>query len=246
MAVMVRTMNRKVEKLVARRRRRRYRPLMSALLVIVCASAWLLAVSGAGTAAEVERAFGRTGASAVPKWVAEIPLWRFVPVRDHRFAVLEEGVSRQMRWGLYAFRGHGVDPGQKPCLELVTLYFGGGQRAVSVHNGASCGPLAPPAVSPVAIQSGFKVEKQIHGPFVSSNAAGLTFGLNVRHVSLTLVPGPSRGYATKVLSRVQAEKANIEPFRFVAFGVAHDLCIAGIEGFDEAGVQVLTSSGGGC
>ena len=182
----------------------------------------------------------RKSAGKAPKWVMEVPLWKLVPVSDRRFAVLGEGVARQMRWDAYVYRA--PKSTGKPCVELVTLYFGGPGSGFSVKNGSSCGIPAPPGESPIAVQSGYSVKKTTSTPFVSSEAIGMLFGAEVSSVVVGVSSGGHRHFEAKALSPQQAEKARVKPLRYVVFGVAHRLCLETVSGFSSDGSELVNTT----
>lgn len=177
------------------------------------------------------------GASHVSKQVREFPLWSMVPSRS--FAVLDEGIERQQRWGLYTFRGKGAHADQKPCIELVTLYFGSPGGGLSLQGSDGCGVLAPPAHQPVLVHGGITVSKTVKGPAVSDSIFGMTMALNVSSIRVELEPNVVRRFHTRLLSQAQARKARVRQFRYVSFGIAKEVCLAQVTAYDSRGVGLL-------
>jgi hypothetical protein len=75
---------------------------------------------------------------------------------------------------------------------------------------------------------------------------GLLFAQDVVRVRLELRPGPSQTHKTRLLNTVQASKSGLVPFRYLALGIARDVCVARIVGFDADGVQILDQSRSAC
>src|SRR3954471_7965092 len=87
---------------------------------------WFLAVamalglvSGAGP---VAAASARHPAQSIPRGAKLFPLSMDVPVT--KFLRLEEGIVRQRRWEVFAFRPSGATSLNSICLEVGSLYFG--------------------------------------------------------------------------------------------------------------------------
>lgn len=177
--------------------------------------------------------------STAPTWADDIPLWRDAGIPLDAFAVLEEGVVRKTRWGVYAFRGKKTDT---PCLALVDLYFGGGKRAVSVHSERRCRPVTRLERSPMAVHLGYQYQERADSPLVGAEAIGFGVAPDVMRLSAQLVPGGQRTLTTRILSPRQARKARVDVFRYVAFGVAREVCIGETKGLDSAGEVVVSAS----
>jgi hypothetical protein len=166
--------------------------------------------------------------------VQEFPLWMGVPTRN--FAVLNEGVVRQRRWGAYVYKA----PGSKvPCIEIGALYFGG--RGGAFQGGSACGPLAPPASDPLFNQSGFTIQKTIGGPNVSDTVIAVAVAANVARITVDLRPGPAQTRRTQRLSSRQSQKAKVPRLRYMALAVARKVCVAGIRGYDAGGSMLFES-----
>jgi hypothetical protein len=52
-------------------------------------------------------------------------------------------------------------------------------------------------------------------------------------------PSPDQSRATRLLTASQAAKAHIERFRYLSFGIARTVCLAGVVGLDAIGGKVL-------
>jgi hypothetical protein len=170
----------------------------------------------------------------VPNAVREFPLWSMVPSK--LFAVLDEGIVRQQRWGLYAFRGRGPHARQKPCIELVTLYFGSPAGGLSLQDSHSCGMLAPPAKQPLLMEGGITVSKAVEGPTVSDSIFGMAMALNVRDTRLFFEPSMMRRLRLKLLTKDQARKAHLPQFKYLAFGIAKAVCVSRVLALDSGHV----------
>jgi hypothetical protein len=164
---------------------------------------------------------------------ARYGLWRYLDVPA--FAILDEGQVRQQRWGIYVSRGAGPNGGSEPCLHEILIDLTGGFSA-----GGDCGPLAPPEEWPVWTSFGMSI-KPPKGPRVGSSAIGMSLGLEVSRVRLELQPGRDLEKRTRLLSSKQAEKARVEQFRYLAFGLARSVCIARIAGFGAEGAKLFST-----
>ncbi len=211
----------------------------SALLLGICGFVFMVllfpGVCGRVLAGQSTDAVAR-GVS-VPGWVRDFPLW--MGLRGKAFAVLDEGTVRQVRWGVYAFRGTGSFAGEKPCLELAMLSYGGGAGGASFQTNSSCGPLAPPAHRVVLVKNGFSMQKAVNGPTASATVFGMTLGPSVKEVRVGLRPNPAELRATRYVSARQARKAHVQRFRYVAFGIPRAACFEDLMGFDSLHNQVV-------
>lgn len=177
-------------------------------------------------------------AESEPKWVANLPLWRFAGVPLNAFATLGEGVVRETRWGIYAFGNKSTG---KVCLVLTDLYFGGSQRAISVHNEHGCRRQSILRRQPIFVHSGFAYQKRVQSPLVSADAIGLAVSAGVARVSFHFESGAERSVATRSLSSAQARKARVPRFRYVAFGVPDRVCVPELEGVGISGSAVFSA-----
>jgi hypothetical protein len=158
-------------------------------------------------------------------------LWSVLPTKA--FAVLGEGTVRARRWGVYAFRSKARNAGKSPCIQIVSLRADPALGdAFSVFGGGpDCGSLAPPADVPVVSQIAYES--------VKGTALAMTAATTVIEAVFELESGAVLTRKTKLLSERQALKANLERFRYLAFGVPYDVCVEGISGFDAAGLEVI-------
>lgn len=228
---------------VACRRKCLFALLLAVLQVGGQASSVAAAVSPA-VAQSPANFLSKSKHSQPPQWVKNFPLWMNVPRKS--FAVLAEDVTRQRRWGVYAYRGTAPRAGQKPCIEIATLYFGGTKKSASFSSSNACGPLAPPSVQPTVVQSGFSIQKSFNGPTMKDTEIGMILGPEVTKVKMQLGMGREQTRVTRYLSVQQAKKAHITQFRYLAFGVAHAVCLSFIKGFDAEDSEVLTDQLGPC
>lgn len=178
-------------------------------------------------------------AASVPEWVKNIPLWKFAGVPLDAFAVLDEGIVRKTRWGLYAFRGK---KSATPCLALVDLYFGGVRHAFSVHDQHACGSGGDLGSSPITVHLGYEYQLGPNSPVVNADALGFALQSQVRRVSVEVAPGTYKTFTTRMMSQQQGYKAQVKPFRFLAFGLAREVCVGSLEGFDNEGGLVFASA----
>jgi len=203
-----------------RRREVRVSAARGALCGFLALASMLMMGSGAARASGASKDSG----GALPGWVMDIPLSKVLPTQY--FAVLGEGVVHGRRWGVYTFANGRPGAKQRPCIENVTLRYVHG--TVATTNGApSCGKLAPPNAVPVTTE------------YVFTNVAGLVIGMTldptVAAVRLGLSKGPVVKMATRRLSKHQAEKARVMPFRYMAMGFGRRACLESIQGLSASG-----------
>ena len=206
--------------------------LVGIAALVACAA--LAILDRPGAASGDIAGHGRSGSE--PHWVAEIPLWRYAGLPRDSFAVLDEGIVRKTKWGLYAFRSKRTGD---PCLALVDLLFAGVHHAFSVHSERSCRPSASLDRRPISVHSGYQYQERVGAPIVSADGLGFGFSDQVSHVSMDLQSGTHRTFAPRMMSSQQARKAGVMPFRYLAVGVASEVCIDRVEGFDDAGNQLF-------
>ena len=161
-------------------------------------------------------------------------LWRVLPTKA--FAVLGEGQVADLRWGIYAFRGRGSQGGARPCIGEVDLWRDGG-----FSQATECGYAAPPPNWPTFTLTSTSV-KRSGSPPIEGSVIGMTFATSVRRARIDLGPGPSVIRRTRLLSAKQAEKAHIEPFRYLAFDIGRTVCLEGVTGYDSSDVAVLDTT----
>jgi hypothetical protein len=214
-------------------RKQRLAPLVCVIACVgICCSA--IGLAKATAASEERSSAGRT---------SSFPLWKAVPTES--FAVLGKGTVRQSEWGAYVFRQQGGTAGEiKPCIVVASFYYGwpaqdGG--GFFQPGNPECGPLAPPAKQAVMDTSGMTIQRTPGGPTLGSTVMAMTVSLDVREVKLQLHPGPSLVLSTKLLSKAQAKKARVRPFRYVALSLARNVCVSGVTGLNAMGNQVLDS-----
>lgn len=145
--------------------------------------------------------------------------------------VLGQGKTRQLSWRISAVQSK-QGGSRKPCLVEQIRIFGG------YSQGAECGPPAPPSDNALFTQFSATFDRA-DGQRVGATSLGFAFSLDVRRVSFDLVPGPSQIRRTRLLTSAQAEKTKLAPFRYLAFGVAREVCVEGITGFDQAGAKIF-------
>jgi hypothetical protein len=199
-------------------------PAWLALFVLV-ATAPASALSASGGAEK-----SREAAS-----VRSYRLWRAVP--SEHFAVLGEGVVRDLRWGLYVFRGKGRDGKASPCIQEVDVWIDGSYSA-----GVECGPLAPPAEWPVYTMTSTSVSGSDGASNGGASVLGMTVGLDVLRATTDFGPGPSQTRKTRLLSATQAKKARLSQFRYLAFDVARQVCLEGVTGYSRSNSIVLDTN----
>jgi hypothetical protein len=190
---------------------------LRALLGLVALIAAACLVPGASTAAG-----GRP--SSQKSALSQFPLWSVLP--SSSFAVLDESVLKQRRWGFYAFRNGKLADPRTPCVELVgAMPFK--NRGVSVlRGGATCGLLESSGRPLINVM---KLER------VGATVLGIAVGTDVHRVEISMERAVSEVHATRLLSVAQARKARIPRFRYLALNFSHDVCITQISGFDAAG-----------
>jgi hypothetical protein len=206
-------------------------------IFIVVLSALSIGLPHSGVKASGANVGSLRDGHGVPKEAREFPLWSMVPSKA--FAVLDEGVIRQQRWGLYAFRGRAPYAGQKPCIELVTLYFGSPAGGLSLQSNHVCGMLSPPAEQPLLMEGGITVAKTIGGPTVSDSIFGMAMALDVQTARFVFEPNMTRRFHLKLLTKDQARKARLPQFKYIAFGVAKAVCVSQVEATDSHGQTVV-------
>ena len=166
------------------------------------------------------------------------PLWKDVPVKA--FAVAAEGRVRGTRWAAYVFRGTpSREGGKRPCIDVAHI-SANGAYAYSIE----CGPLAPAQgadVPPI-----FALTGGSSGSGVGESIIGMTLAPEVVRVRLELGSGMSITRPTAYLSSRQSRKAHVVRFRYLAVGLAQDVCIRRVIGVDEQGRTVLDAATGEC
>jgi hypothetical protein len=178
--------------------------------------------------------FSAEAAGAPPPGFASLPLWRAVPTKH--FAILGEGRTADLRWGIYAYRGKGREAGRHPCIFEVDVSVDG-----PFSTGQECGPVSPPFDWPI-FTSTTSTNRDAQGHEHNAFIIGMTLGLEVSKVVLDLGPGPNQTRVPRRLSDAQAKKARLRPFSYLALGIARDRkvnCLEGVTGFDAAGVEII-------
>jgi hypothetical protein len=69
---------------------------------------------------------------------------------------------------------------------------------------------------------------------VSVTVIALAVAKKVTNVTLQFVNGRQMNKATRLLSPMQAAKANVTQFRYVAFAVGREACVVSITGYGAA------------
>ena len=205
------------------------------VVVVVSGFAMLLADSPAVAVEKGPDASARNNRQA---GAGNYPLWRVLPTRS--YAILGEGTVRQTRWGIYAFRQPGKGRNAPVCIEEVGLTFFG-----MFNTDIECGVPSPPAEWPPFTLTSASI-KRPESPVVGETVMGMMLGLDVQRVTLHVNPGRSVKRSTRLLSDEQAAKAHVAPFRYLALGLARDLCLDGVDGFDAKGLRVLSTPRANC
>ena len=156
-----------------------------------------------------------------------------------RAVVLGEGKVRRLSWRISAYWRKGGSS-ERPCVVEQNLISGG------YAQGVECGAPAPEGDDALFTQFSASFEQRPGGPKVGATSMGLLFAEDVVKVRLDLRPGPSQTRKTRLLNTKQANKSGLEPFRYLALGVARDVCVARIVGFDADGVQILDQPRSAC
>lgn len=185
-------------------------------------------------------------ATAVPRRngaeFEDFPLWKDIPVKA--FAVVGEGRVRGTRWAAYVFRGASKrEGGKRPCIDVAHIAANG-----AYGYSTECGPLAPvqgPDVPPVFALSGGNHSNGAGGP-IGESLIGVTFAPQVVEVRFELDSDMSIARPTSYLSRRQSKKAHVRRFRYIAMGLAQDVCIKRVTGVDAQGRTVLDAATGEC
>lgn len=217
--------------IIRRAKARRTRRVHVATLMVISASliaSMALALPNVTTAREAHGA-SRNGAP---------PLWRALPTK--RFAVLREGRTGEMWWGIYIFRGSGPTI---PCIEEVHLSVRGQFGRVR-----ACGEPAPARVGDqlYTLFSNSTVEPD--GSETVNTEIGMLFGANVARITMSLTPDGAVSRVTRLLSRAQAKKARVKQVRYAVAAMAREVCLDEIQGWDAMGVSVFKDEigEGGC
>lgn len=172
-----------------------------------------------------------------PAWVRSFPLWMQVPTSA--FAVLDEGVARKTRWGIYVYRGNGPKGAEGPsCIQLGTLYYGepATHRGASFSSVADCGLLAAEARVPTVVAS-LSIRNRADRPYT---VIGMIIAPNVRRVTVELVSGSARTVSTRQLSQFQARKAHTQRLRYLVMRLPRRAVIVGVTGYNASGDLVLS------
>lgn len=206
---------------------------------------WVLAAMSLGlpsSVGPVAAASASESSQSIPRWAKHFPLSMDVPVK--KFLSLEEGVVRQRRWELFAFRPSGATSLDSICLEVGSLYFGGG-RGGQFQSGHACGKITQPE-RPTSIESGFSIKKSFKAPVTSSVVIASVVSDEVETVRFRLDPGPNRREHVHQVGSKEARRINLAPFGFVAFDSAHRTCVLGVDEFGQSESLLTKSSPGHC
>lgn len=181
------------------------------------------------------QASGVAESSVRPRF-ADFPLWHAVPVEA--FAVLGKGSVNGTQWGAYAFRRTPKPRDRvRPCLTLASISEVGAYGYVS-----TCGPLEPDGSDwefPTYVARGGATRSAPRGVLRGETMLAMTFIRSVRTVRITLGSGAEIARVTRLLSLSQGKKANLGRFRYVAFALRKDVCIAGVTASDQVGNVIL-------
>jgi hypothetical protein len=190
-------------------------------------------VAGASAAAWAQ-APAQTPSPAAGAQSGNYPLGAVVPAE--KYVTLAEGRVRTLRWGVYAFRGKGSRSG-RPCLAEVDQFVDGG-----LSRGTECGALAPPADWPVFTLFRFTLDEGRGDKSRGGSVIGMTFGTQIRRVVVDLGPGPNLSRSTRLVPVARAKKANLGPFRYLAFAIGRSACVEGVTGFSASNEKVLDTT----
>lgn len=157
------------------------------------------------------------------------PLWRALPTR--RFAVLKEGRTGEMWWGIYIFRGNGP---AMPCIEEVHLSVRGQFGRVR-----ACGEPAPARSGGQLYTLFSNSTVKPDGSETASTEIGMVFAASIAKIAIGLTPDGAVSRVTRLLSRAQAKKARVEQVRYAIAALAKEVCLADVEGWDAMGVSVF-------
>lgn len=173
----------------------------------------------------------------------DFPLWKDVPTTA--FAVMGKGRVRGTRWAAFVFRGTPKREGAKrPCVQVAHISANG-----MYGYSSECGPLAPAQgsnVPPVYAFTGGSHRDRVGEPVVGESFIGMTFAPQVFNVQLGLSSGEHITRRTKVLSLRQSRKAHVRSFRYIALGLASDVCISHVTGLNAQGETVIDASTNEC
>jgi len=201
---------------------------------------WLLFAMGLGLAlgvGPVAAATARHSSQSIPRWAKQFPLSMDVPVE--KFLRLEEGVVRQRRWELFAFRPSGATSRDSICLEVGSLYYGSGHGG-QFQSGYACGNIARPE-RPIVFESGFSIKKSLRAPITSSAVITTVVSDEVEAVRFRLKPGPNRRENVQQIGLREARRINLDPFGYVAVDAAHKTCLTGLDVFARGGLLPKSS-----
>jgi hypothetical protein len=165
-----------------------------------------------------------------------------VPVK--KYIPLEEGIVRQRRWKIFAFRPRGAKASNHICLDIGSLYFGSG-RGGQFQSGYACGVVTEMG-NAVLNESGFSIKKSFNTPMVSSTVIAGAVSSDAASMRLRLKPGPNRLEQVHLVGPNEAHEANLAPFGFVALDPAQKACVLSLEEFDQDGNVLTNSSANDC
>lgn len=170
----------------------------------------------------------------------EFPLWRLLP--SPHYAVLGKGSGRETEWSAFAYRPRGVKhAGAQPCISVIGL-----SREGSFPSDTSCGPVVPnkdQATEPprYALYGRSHADRR-YTRVIGETVMAMALPRDIVKVSVRMEDTARqvpilRDVSTRRLSGAQSTKANLRPFRYVAFNVGADACLASVAGFDSAGTR---------
>lgn len=151
------------------------------------------------------------------------------------YAILGHGHVAGVEWGIATFRGRAL-PSNRPCLvEIFRSDIPGGSSS-----GVSCGRLAPPGW-PIytlnEISQGFP-----DGRRREATILGMTFSPRVVEVLLDLGHGQTLRRKTQILGSVEASRAEVDRFRYIALSIPRAVCLEGVTGYNRRERVILKTT----
>jgi hypothetical protein len=188
--------------------------LVASVGVLLAALVWPGGSRGVGS---------HVGGGKLPPEARRYPLWSQLPTKS--FATLGEGTLRSRRWGVYTFRraskGRAV-----ACVEIVTLRDRAGMLLIG-GDGPMCGDLKGPSSIPIFGKSDLNT--------VDATVLALVVRPDVSALVLHLGDSQVLKFRARQLNPIQARKAKIPQFRYLARALGQLPCIAKVEGLGAHG-----------